>query len=85
MRLSLFTEKQYHRLNIIALWTFLPPPVVNQSTARAFVHGPLQYKDMDIVNHSLLQDTWGLHYFVQSISIRWDKTTAIEITVIIDA
>ena len=63
MRLSQFTSKQCHKLDVVTLKTFLPLMVINRSTPRALVHGPIQYGGMDIMKHEALQDEWGMHFF----------------------
>ena len=62
---------------------FLPLLVINRSTPRALVYGPLRFGGMKIVEESSLQDQWGLHYLIRSL--RWDKTTAKDIRTVLNA
>jgi ribonuclease HI len=82
MRLSQFTEKQCHQLDVMVNRTFLPLMKVNRNTPRAVVHGPIQYGGMNLLKHSALQDQWNLHYFVQSL--RWDDIVANDIITVLD-
>ena len=83
VQLSQFIEKQCHTLDNRILRTFLPLLVINRSTSRALVHGPLQFGGMKIVKQSSFQDQWGLHYLI--LSLRWDITTAKDICTILNA
>ena len=67
MRLSQFTFKECHSLDVIAMGTFLPLLKVNRPTARALVHGPLEYGCMDNEKHSSLQAQWGITYFMHCL------------------
>jgi len=59
--------------DVRVLCTYLPLLGVNCSTTWAVVHDPLQYGGMCILNHSELQDKWGLYYFIQPL--QWDDIT----------
>ena len=83
MRLSSFTQKECHQLDVLVLHTFLPLLKINRNTPRAVVHGPLQYGGMNIDSHSSLQVQWGLHYQVQTL--RWDSVTANDVLTTLDA
>ena len=83
MRLSQFTQRQCHQLDVRVLQTFLPLLTVNRSMPRAVVHVPIQYGGMNLLKHSSLQDQWGLHYFIQCL--RWDDITAGDIITALDA
>ena len=74
MRLSQFTTAQCHKLDVMVMRTFLPLLVVNRSSPRAMVHGPIQYGGMGIQKHSAGQDKWGIHYMLQTL--RWNKEPA---------
>ncbi|KAL7532798.1 hypothetical protein ACHAXR_004901 [Thalassiosira sp. AJA248-18] len=76
MRLSQFNVKQCHG-------AFLPLLVINRSTPRAVVHGPIQYGCMNIFKHCALQDEWGLHFLIQTL--QWDKITANDVVTVLDS
>ena len=83
MRLTQFSEKQCHSVDVIVNRTFLPLLTVNRSTPRAIVHGTLQYGGMTLLKSLTLQDQWGLHYFIQTI--RWNQITAQDVLTALDA
>ena len=83
MRLSQFTSKQCHKLDVKVMRTFLPLLVVNRSSPRAMVHGPIQYGGMGILKHSASQDKWGISYLLQTL--RWDKEPAQNVIAVLNS
>ena len=83
MRLSQFTRKECHQLDVMVLRVFLPLLKINRSSPRTMVHGPIQFGGMSMLKHSALQDEWGIHNAV--MTLRWDDITARDMLTVIDA
>ena len=73
-RLSQFSTKQCHALDVIIMATFLFLLKINKSMPRVVVHGSIHLGETSITKFEALQDERGVHYFIQTL--RWDQITA---------
>ena len=83
-RLTQFSSKQCHMLDVPLNETFLPLLTVNRRMPRAVVHGPVELGGMNLpMNHLAMQDQWNIHYMIQTV--RWNGITARDLLTVLNA